>query len=50
MKKTAKTKKQTSHLTLRQQWGLILLLVVVLIGFAFLVAGLDMIWNAQKSA
>ena len=50
MKKTAKTKKQTSHLTQRQQWGFVILLVVLLLGFAFLVNGFDFMWNAQKSA
>lgn len=53
MKKAVKTKKsktQITSLTQRQQWSLVLLLVVFLLGFAFLVNGFDFMWNAHKSA
>ncbi len=49
MKKTSKQQK-THHLTQRQQWGIVTLLVAILFVFAFLVYGFDLIWNAQASS
>lgn len=49
MKKLTKTKKHNAILPQRKQWLIVLGLVVILLAFAILVNGMDMIWNTNRS-